>query len=363
MSNKKAFKKKLKEAVKKSPIKKHEKEAKDSPKITLKERIKNLPKTIKGLYNMDTKRGRKVSLLTVLVIGMALGVWKQQYTDSQSISGSVATYKNGRITTSQFYKFLKNNQNGSGVLRNTIGFDIAGSLYGDKISKEEVTQTYNEMTSSNSLQYLSSITNDQSSEKKQKELVKQYLAFNYGLMESVSVSDSELKEAWNNYVPDAKVKVITVSDKATADSIKTELDAISSASDRATRFQELAKEHSEDSNEGKTVTISQTNSTFGSDTTNQVLGMAQDEVLVSQVQAVDSSTSESSVKYLVFMMIDKGSKGSFSDHKKELTAQVRQSKIASDTKITTNYLKKLFKEGNVKVSDEYMKTAFEDYTK
>lgn len=319
----------------------------------MKKEIKS-QKNLKEMYDMTTKQGRKAVLILTLGIGLAGGYVLGHYADTR-ITGEVATYNGGKIKQVDLYNTFKNNMQGSNVVKTHLALATFGNTYGKDVKKEDVEKAVSFYEKTGMKQLGSKLDKE--------ELTKQQLAFEKGLKAEMSVSNKELKEAQTYYKAPIEFNFYVFDEEDTAKGYMEELETGKSIASSGYKDKLVA---------GGDEVITYTNSVeysyedlssmFPQEVLDKLYSMKSSETAMINHEAVNNN-GQKKIYYYV-LKLDKAEEKSdnWKDNKKALTNLVKTKKAETDAKEVNNAIKKVFKENNVKINDEYLKKALSDYT-
>lgn len=308
---------------------------------------------IKKAFNQETNKGRKRLLVLALSVGLIGGYTIGHYGDTR-ITGNVASYQGGSIKQLDFYNNLKNNTQGSGLLKTNLALATFGNTYGKKVDATDVNNalTFYERTS---------LMNANSSKDK-KAVVKQQLAFEKGLKSEMTVSDKEMKEAYKDYKAPIQFRFLIFKDKSVADKVSQEIVSKNSVENLPEKNEIVG---------GNWQKLTYTNSVEYSyqdlsamipkEILEKVYKMSSDNAEVIKYDVIDNTGQPKTFYYVVEVVKKDKNTGNWKDYKPELKNLVQTKKAETDAKSVNKVIKKVFKENNVKVSDEYFKKALKDY--
>ena len=297
------------------------------------------------IFDMDTKRGRVLALGATALISFSVSAIGVRYSNQRVSDLTVATYNGGSISAKDLYEQLKNNMTGSGLVRNTLILDVFGKAYGDKISDKEVEQHYSRFSESD----FESIGSENSQMKK---LVKNELAFEYGVKQQLNVSDEELKAIYDSgWQPNVTVKYLIFPDENEANAAFTEVS-------NGTKYDKVKNVGSAIGGLVEENELTYSDNLLGPD----LYAMKDGESKILPFKTADASQQPVTYYAVVTMIKNNPNSGKWDDYKKELADIVKQNKIAKFDKDVLAIIQKEFKKANVVVNDEYFKKALSDYT-
>ena len=115
------------------------------------------------------------------------------------LNETIATFKGGTLTVQDFYDNPKVKSNNQTLLRKMIVFKAFDDVYGKEISSKEATE-YNEQIKKLGPNYKEQLKAVGQTEETYKKLLKQMLAFQYGLKANVKLTDKDLDTAGKNSI-------------------------------------------------------------------------------------------------------------------------------------------------------------------
>ena len=242
-------------------------------------------------------------------------------------------------------------------------YQTFGDLYGDKITDEEIATALPNYRNAG----LKTLFEKGDSTESINTLVRQQLALQYGLKDKMDVSQEEMAERWETFHPKMKVKMIMVADEAQANDIATQLS-------QGVKIDNFLKMDQSGLN-GQTATIKSNTEQLSSEELTKLQGTKEGEATVI---AKDNLAPDGSIvkTYYVFKVLENPAKGtsidSWTDEVKEQIQedkvriglgqkQASEEEVAKNTKAVKDAIKSVFKEQDVRVTDDYMKKALADY--
>lgn len=308
-------------------------------------------KSVKDYFDFTTKKGQKIIVAISICTGL-LGGYVIGHYGNNDITGYVATYKGGSIKRSDFYEKLKNNTNGSGLVKSSILLDIFGQEYGKNISDKTIQSA---LAYYKQAGYKSSNT-----ESERKETTRQQLAFEKGLKENLTASNKEMKEAFKDYKQPISFGFVGFSDKKSADKA---LDELKQGKDM--------KSVSSNSSVGTGDRITYTNAydysyqdysnILPDDIVTALYEMKSGDSKEVAYQAIDNSGAKQTYYYVLKVYNIKTKSGNWKNYKSDLAKIVKTGKMNSDKKAVNAVIAKEFKKYRVSIKDSYMKKALADY--
>jgi foldase protein PrsA len=266
---------------------------------------------------------------------------------NQSGSNTVAESKVGNVTQEELYKTMKD-KIGDQVLQQLVYEKVLSKNY--KVSDKELNDKVNQLKADLGTNFQSTIAQyGYKSEADLKKTMKLGMMQEKAAMKGVTATEKEIKDYYDNYQPEIKVRHILVSDEATANEVKKKLDG-------GAKFEDVAKEYSTDKasaqNGGDLGTINNTNKEqFDKDFIKAAYALKVNEI---------SAPVKSSFGYHIIEVTGKKEKKTFDEMKKEIEYQVKSSKLKSDD--INKAMQRELKAANVKISDKDLKDALKPQT-
>ena len=315
-------------------------------------------------FNLKTKRGKILAFGLTAWLSMAIGFALSNYVQTgNTVGGTVATYKGGYIRGRKLYEYYKNSLEGSNLVKTTLLYQTFGELYGDKITDEEIETALPNYRNAG----LKTLFEKGDSTESIKTLVRQQLALQYGLKTNIDVTQEEMAERWETFHPKMKVQMVLVADEAQANDIATQLG-------QGVKIDNFLKMDQSGLN-GQTATIKSNTEQLSSEELKQLQSTKEGGATVI---AKDNVAPDGSIvkTYYVFKVLENPAKGenmeSWTDELKEQIQedkvriglgqkQASEEEVAKNTKAVKDAIKSVFKEQDVRVTDDYMKKALADY--
>jgi foldase protein PrsA len=160
-------------------------------------------------------------------------------------------------------------------------------------------------------------------------------------MKSIKVTDKELKEYYENYKPEIKARHILVADEATANEVKTKLDA-------GEKFEDVSNQYSTD--EAAKASGGDLG-WFGTGAMDPDFEAAAYALKVDEI----SAPVKTSFGYHIIQLTDKKEKKAYDEMKDELEKELKSSKLTNEK--INEVMQKELKDAKVKVSDKDLKDA------
>ncbi len=264
---------------------------------------------------------------------------------------TIATFKGGTLTVQDFYDNPKVKSNNQTLLRKMIVFKAFDDVYGKEISSKEVTKEYNEQIKKLGPNYKEQLKAVGQTEETYKKLLKQMLAFQYGLKANVKLTDKDLDTAWKEFHPEVSTQIIPFSTKEEADNAKKEVN-------EGENFSKLVQAY------GKNKTLKETDGKMNFDSTNPGIPNEVKKAAfqlnngeVSDIIPVTDPTTYQQSYYLV-KMVKKQDKGANKDKYKSELEKIATKTKTLDTEFMDKTIHKVMEKDNVTIKDPYVKNIF-----
>lgn len=273
-----------------------------------------------------------------------------------AVSGSktLATTDNGKITQADYYDEVKQSSAGRQVFAQMVINKVLDKKYGKEVTTADVDKQYATLRAqygdSKFKQYLSQAG---MTEKQYKESLREKQVMQAAVKANYKISADKLKEAYDNYVPDTTISLITAKDE---DSAQAAIDALDSGESWDDVYKQYSQANSAVSGTGQMAAFDSTNTNVDS------------EIRKAAFNQDAGVYSASPVK---------GTNGTFYVVRTDAMAEKpAQSKIESKLKdkITNDFINdtnnqdemkkiigKLLNKANVKIKDSDLKSALTGY--
>ena len=288
------------------------------------------------------KTWKKVAAV-VAFAGIALS------TTACSSSKTVVSYKGGKITQEQYYDKMKKSEAGQSQLASMIVNDVLEEQYGKYVSNKDVNKEFDKTKKQYGSQFDAVLQQQGLTQSTYKESIKTNLLMNQALRHTKKITKKQEEKAWKNYQPKVEVQHILVSKKSTAEDIINQLN-------NGASFDSLAKKYSTDSatknKGGKLPKFDSADTSLDSTFKNAAFKLKSGQYTKTPVKT--------QYGYHVIKMINKPSKGSFKDHKKEIDNQIYD-KMAQDQSTMQSVLSTVLKRADVSIKDNDLKDVLTKY--
>ncbi|NBI29946.1 peptidylprolyl isomerase [Chengkuizengella marina] len=280
---------------------------------------------------------RKLILLSMMSL-LFLSACTNTSTDSSEV---IAETRFGNVTKEEMYSLMKE-RFGEKILSDVLYEQILSQEY--SVTEQELKEAFDDLRDQLGLSYevllkQMGFQNDEQI----KEMLRVQLLQQKAILETIDVSDEEIKEYYDNLIPEVKLSQIVVDDEVTANEIKQKLEEGAS-------FEELAKEYSTDANSASN----------GGNIGWHVLELGTD--LEKTLSSLDIEEVSDLVKegdeFFIIKITDREAMKSFEEMREDIKEQLMISKIKPEDFVTV--LQEKIDDANVKIKDDDLKDVFSD---
>ncbi len=182
-----------------------------------------------------------------------------------AVSGSktLATTDNGKITQADYYDEVKQSSAGRQVFAQMVINKVLDKKYGKEVTTADVEKQYATLRAqygdSKFKQYLSQAG---MTEKQYKESLREKQVMQAAVKANYKISADKLKEAYDNYVPDTTISLITAKDE---DSAQAAIDALDSGESWDDVYKQYSQANSAVSGTGQMAAFDSTNTNVDSE--------------------------------------------------------------------------------------------------
>lgn len=182
-----------------------------------------------------------------------------------AVSGSktLVTTDNGKITQSEYYDEVKQSSAGRQVFAQMVINKVLDKKYGKEVTTSSVNTQYNILRAqygdSKFKQYLSQ---SGMTEKQYKQSLRDKQVMQAAVKANYTISSDKLKEAYENYVPDTKISLITAKSE---DDAQAAIDALDSGESWDDVYKQYSQTNSAVSGTGQMAAFDSTNTNVDSE--------------------------------------------------------------------------------------------------
>lgn len=281
---------------------------------------------------------KTVLTLTLAASVLALGACSNDSADNSEV---IATSKVGDITQNDLYEEMKASI-GDQAFQLLMIEKVLASKY--KVTEDEVNAQLKADKEQFGENFEAIIGQQGYTEESYKKFIELNLLQEKALLEDVTVTEDEVKAAFENVKDEVNARHILVEDEETAKKVKAELDS-------GKDFAEVAKEYSTDP---------------GSANAGGELGWFGKGKMVPEFEEAAFSLEKNVISepvktqhgYHIIEVLDKRT-SKYEDKKAELEKQLKLEK--ADTSALLTKVAKLMKDADIKIQDEDLKTALDEF--
>lgn len=262
---------------------------------------------------------------------------------------AVVKMKGGSISQTQYYNKMKTSSAGKSTLQSMIIEKALDNQYGDKVKQSKVTAQFNKIKKTYGSSLTSLLAQQSMTQADLKQNIKINLLSEAALKANKKITKAELNKQWKSYEPKVQVQHILVNTKAEAEAIIKQLNS-------GSNFSKLAKQKSTDNgskaNGGKISAFDSTDTRLDSTFKKAAFKLKTGEYTKTPVKT--------QYGYHIIRMIKNPGKGTLSEHKKTLEAQI-YSNWLQDTTVMQKVLAKVLKKANVQIKDKDLQNVLSSY--
>ena len=266
---------------------------------------------------------------------------------NQSGSETIAQSKAGDVTQEELYNAMKEKV-GDKALQQLIYEKVLSKKY--KVSDKDVNDKIKQLKADLGSNFEAALAQyGYQSENDLKSTLKLGMLQEKAAMKDIKVTDKELKDYYNNYKTDIKVRHILVKDLKTAKDVENQLKS-------GKKFEDVAKKESTDTVSAKE----------GGDlgTINNQNAAQYDKDFIKAAYALKVNEISAPVKtqfgYHIIQVTEKKAKKPYNEMKQQIEYEVKSSKLTNDD--INKAMEREMKAANVKITDKDLKDALKTQT-
>ncbi|MED4206058.1 peptidylprolyl isomerase [Neobacillus mesonae] len=282
----------------------------------------------------------------ILALSLAGGVLALSACN-QSGSETIVESKAGNVTQEELYNAMKEKV-GDQALQQLVYEKVLSKKY--KVTDKDVNEKIEQLKKDLGTNFETALAQyGYKSEEDLKSTLKLGMLQEKAAMKDIKVTDKELKDYYDNYKPEIKVRHILVKDEKTANDVEKQLKS-------GKKFDDVAKKESTD-------TVSAQN---GGDlgVINNQNAAQYDKDFIKAAYALKVNEISAPVKtqfgYHIIQVTEKAEKKPYDEMKKEIEYDVKSSKLTNED--ISKAMEREIKDANVKISDKDLKDALKPQT-
>lgn len=201
---------------------------------------------------------RKIIWAVILVVFVA-GITYLATNNSKTL----ATTDNGKITQADYYDEVKQSSAGRQVFAQMVINKVLDKKYGKEVTTSDVNKQYATLRAQyGDSKFKEYLTQAGMTEKQYKESLREKQVMQAAVKANYKISADKLKEAYDNYVPDTTISLITAKDQ---DSAQAAIDALDSGESWDDVYKEYSQTNSSVSGTGQMAAFDSTNTNVDSE--------------------------------------------------------------------------------------------------
>lgn len=275
-----------------------------------------------------------------------------------SSSTEVVSMKGGGITQEDYYSKIKAESTSEQILANLVIQKVAEDSYGDKVSKDDINDMYDEQkkqVEDAGTDWDTALKSSGYTEKTFKDQIKSYLTVQAMYKANMDITEKDLKTVWSTYHPEVTAQVIMTTEKETADEL------LQKAKD-GDNFQDLAKDNPATGEEDGEMKFDSTTTSLSSDVTTAAFALKDGDISdIIESTTTSSTTYTSTTTYYIVKMIKNQDKGDDMSKYKDQLTEICENNLLADSTFQTEVITKELKAANVKIKDDDLKDALATY--
>lgn len=283
---------------------------------------------------------KTVLSLTLAASVLALGACSNDSADSSEV---IATSKVGDITQNDLYEEMKASIGDQAFQLLTIE-KVLKSKY--DVSKEEVDAQLKADKEQYGESFEPMIAQQGYTEESYKKFIELNLLQEKALVEDVKVTEEEVKAAYENIKNEINARHVLVADEATAKKVKAELES-------GKDFAEVAKKYSTEP------AAQQSGGELGWFGKGKMVPEFEEAAFALEKNVISEPVQTQHGFHVIEVTDKRTIKESFEDKKAELEKQLKLEK--ADTSVLLTKVAKMMKDADIKIQDEDLKTALDDF--
>ncbi|CAK1227460.1 peptidylprolyl isomerase [Fructobacillus cardui] len=179
-----------------------------------------------------------------------------------STSKTLATTDAGKITQEEYYDKVKSSSAGKQVFAQMVIDKVLEKHYGSQVSKSDVTNAYTTAKAQYGDSFATMLTQSGLTDTQYKESLREKLVMNAAVKANYKISKDKLNDAYNNYVPETTISLITAKDQDTAQQA---IDALNNGTSWDDVYKQYSSKNTQVNKSGQLPAFDSTNTTVDSE--------------------------------------------------------------------------------------------------
>ncbi|GAP00507.1 peptidyl-prolyl cis-trans isomerase [Fructobacillus ficulneus] len=171
---------------------------------------------------------------------------------------TLVTTDAGKITKEEYYNQVKSTSAGKQVFAQMVIDKVFEKQYGKQVSKSDVNNAFTTAKAQYGDSFASMLTQSGMTESQYKTSLREKLVMNAAVKANYTISKSKLSDAYNNYVPDTTISLITAKDQDTAQQA---IDALNNGTSWDDVYKQYSSKNSQANKSGQLPAFDSTNTT------------------------------------------------------------------------------------------------------
>lgn len=267
---------------------------------------------------------------------------------------TLATTDAGKITQEEYIDKVKSSSAGKQVFAQMVIDKVLEKQYGKQVSKADVDNAFTTSKAQYGDSFATMLSQSGMNEQQYRESLREKLVMNAAVKANYTVSKDKLNDAYNNYVPDTTISLITAKDQDTAQQA---IDALNNGTSWDDVYKQYSSKNSQATKSGQLPAFDSTNTTVDSEIRKAAFNQDAGSYSSSPVKA-----SSGSNYYVVRTdkMIDKPAESKVEQKLKDKLTNdfINDSNNTSDIQ---KIIGKILRKADVNIKDSDLKTALSAY--
>ncbi|MEX2804277.1 peptidylprolyl isomerase PrsA [Streptococcus sp. H31] len=295
------------------------------------------------------RRGKILTGLVTLLSAATLAACSSTNEDTDLI-----TMKGDTITVADFYNEIKNTSSAKQSMLSLVLTKVFEDQYGDKVSDDKVTESYNKTAASYGSSFSSALAAAGLTEESYKQQIRTTMLVEYAVEQAAKkeLTDENYKSAYENYNPETTAQVIKLTDEETANSVLSEVKA------DGADFAAIAKEKTTADDSKYEYTFDSASTDLPTEVMNAAFEL--DEGGISDVVSVVDASTYSTNYYIVKTTKKTEKDSNWKTYKKSLK-KIIMAQYENDTSFQNQVIAAALEKANVKIKDDAFADILSEY--